>query len=76
MEFAFDQAERSLQAQELVDGEITAVIGGLFSLLNGHSIAELSCIGEGEVNRMAARRTNEDGQEPVAAEKCGLRYEA
>ena len=39
MEFAFDQAERSLQAQELVDGEITAVIGGLsLSLLNGHSI--------------------------------------
>ena len=53
MEFAFDQAERSLQAQELVDGEITAVIGGrLLSLLNGHSIAELSRIGEGEVNRM------------------------
>src|SRR5450631_1654794 len=30
MEFAFDQAQRGLQAQELFDGEITAVIGGLF----------------------------------------------
>src|SRR6266705_442490 len=33
MEFAFNQAERSLQVQELVDGEITAVIGRLLFAL-------------------------------------------
>src|SRR6266436_4793547 len=33
MEFAFNQAERSLQIQELVDGEITTVISQLLFAL-------------------------------------------